>query len=101
MIVWGGQNPGFLNDGGRYNPTSNSWTPTGKTPTPRRYHAAVWTGSEMIIWGGIVPFNIDPALSIQTLAGNTIRARIAGRLRPRCRPRQGESFLRQYGQGVK
>ena len=35
--------------------------PSGKTPTPRRYHAAVWTGSEMIIWGGIVPFNIDPA----------------------------------------
>ena len=66
MIVWGGQNPGYTNTGGRYNPTSNSWTPTGKTPTPRRYHAAVWTGSEMIIWGGIVPFNIDPAFYTNT-----------------------------------
>ena len=66
MIVWGGQNSGYTNTGGRYNPASNSWTPTGKTPTPRRYHAAVWTGSEMIIWGGIVPFNLDPAFYTNT-----------------------------------
>ena len=58
MIVWGSTADA---SGGRYNPTAGSWTPTGKTPTPRRYHAAVWTGSEMIIWGGVVPFNFDPA----------------------------------------
>ena len=66
MIVWGGQNPRYLNTGGRYNPTSNSWTPTGKTPNPRRDHVAVWTGSEMIVWGGIVPFNFDPAVYANT-----------------------------------
>src|SRR4029453_1015861 len=42
------------------------WTPTGKTPTPRRYHAAVWTGSEMIILGGILPFHIFPGLFTNT-----------------------------------
>ena len=34
--------------------TDNTWTPTGITNAPdgRRNHTAVWTGSEMIIWGG-------------------------------------------------
>jgi N-acetylneuraminic acid mutarotase len=54
MIVWGGTgyNGGYLERGGRYDPTSDSWAPTGKTPSGRAYHVAVWTGSEMIIWGG-------------------------------------------------
>jgi hypothetical protein len=43
-----------LNDGGRYNPAANSWTavPTTGAPAARDYHTAVWTGSEMIVWGG-------------------------------------------------
>ena len=34
--------------------TDDTWTATGTTNAPsRRYlHTAVWTGSEMIIWGG-------------------------------------------------
>ena len=55
MIVWGGlNNGGYLNTGGRYNPTTNSWTgtSTNNVPTGRRYHTAVWTGNEMIVWGG-------------------------------------------------
>jgi len=56
MIVWGGQiDTDAFADGGRYNPTSDSWTPTGTgpgVPTARRRHTAVWTGSEMIVWGG-------------------------------------------------
>ena len=57
MIVWGG-NGGvgnqYLNSGGRYDPDTDSWTATGTTnvPTGRDYHTAVWTGSEMIVWGG-------------------------------------------------
>ena len=43
-------------DGGRYNPVANTWIRIGGTgyppPSPREYHSAVWTGSEMIIWGG-------------------------------------------------
>jgi len=57
MIVWGGEGPlgTQLNTGGRYNPTTDTWTPTstsGAVPTGRVYHSAVWTGTEMIIWGG-------------------------------------------------
>ena len=54
MIVWGGGLLGGLNDGGRYDPTGDSWTPvlTSSAPAPRKNHTAVWTGSEMIIWGG-------------------------------------------------
>ncbi len=45
---------GYLNSGGRYNPSTDVWmaTSTSGTPTAREYHTAVWTGSEMIIWGG-------------------------------------------------
>ena len=60
MIVWGGYTPGlygtgtYLKDGGRYNPVFNSWTalPTTGAPAGRCNHSAVWTGSEMILWGG-------------------------------------------------
>jgi N-acetylneuraminic acid mutarotase len=61
MIVWGGRTgsyPAFsaLNTGGRYNPLTDSWTPTSTgahVPEAREFHTAVWTGSEMIVWGGI------------------------------------------------
>ena len=55
MIVWGGYDSGdYLNTGGRYNPSTDSWTATSTTnaPAARYYHTAVWTGSEMIVWGG-------------------------------------------------
>ena len=54
MIVWGGYIGSFLNTGGRYNPSTNSWTATSTTnaPSARAGHTAVWTGSEMIVWGG-------------------------------------------------
>jgi N-acetylneuraminic acid mutarotase len=34
--------------------TDDTWTPTSVTGTPagRQEHTAVWTGSEMIVWGG-------------------------------------------------
>ena len=54
MIVWGGTGGSFLNTGGRYNPITDGWTATSATgaPTGRGLHTAVWTGSEMIVWGG-------------------------------------------------
>jgi hypothetical protein len=55
MIVWGGVNEmnGF-NNGGRYNPSTDSWTATSTTNAPdaRSQHTAVWTSVEMIVWGG-------------------------------------------------
>lgn len=57
MIIWGGWNYNastYLNTGGRYNPVTNSWTSTSVTnaPSARNWPSAVWTGSEMIVWGG-------------------------------------------------
>jgi N-acetylneuraminic acid mutarotase len=61
MIVWGGRTPGsgnsYLNTGSRYNPSGDSWISmsTGSNcPSGRSSSKAVWTGSEMIIWGGII-----------------------------------------------
>ena len=56
MIVWGGAGGSvLLATGGRYNPSSDSWTDTttSNAPEARYGHTAVWTGSEMIVWGGI------------------------------------------------
>jgi N-acetylneuraminic acid mutarotase len=57
MIVWGGYGGrllGLLNTGGRYNPSTDSWTASSTTnaPSPRDSHTAIWTGSEMVVWGG-------------------------------------------------
>lgn len=60
MIVWGGQREGhrstpeFFADGWRYNPVANTLTrvPTNGAPSGRIAHTAVWTGTEMIVWGG-------------------------------------------------
>ena len=55
MIVWGGLDGiTLLNTGGRYNPSTDSWIATSTTNVPpdRELHTAVWTGNEMIVWGG-------------------------------------------------
>jgi uncharacterized repeat protein (TIGR01451 family) len=64
MIVWGGYSSvqaGYLNGGGRYDPASDSWsaTTTIGAPTIRSAHAAVWSGTEMIIWGGYGGSNLN------------------------------------------
>ncbi len=53
MVVWGGGGF-FSNTGGRYDPATDTWTPTStvNAPSARILHTAVWTGREMIIWGG-------------------------------------------------
>jgi hypothetical protein len=55
MIVWGGHNGvAPLVSGGRYNPANDTWTPvsTANAPIGRFGSTAVWTGSELIVWGG-------------------------------------------------
>ncbi|MGB3005713.1 MAG: hypothetical protein WBC06_04335 [Chitinophagaceae bacterium] len=57
MIVWGGRdlaNTNFYNDGAKYNPVTDIWTPitSSNAPSIRCDHTAIWTGTEMIIWGG-------------------------------------------------
>jgi N-acetylneuraminic acid mutarotase len=62
MVVWGGNrgvkdelSNGDLDSGARYDPIGDTWEPTGVdafTPAPASRHTAVWTESEMIVWGG-------------------------------------------------
>ncbi len=57
MIVWGGSkapSSSLLNDGAAYNPTTDTWRPmtTNNAPSPRRDQFALWTGTQMLIWGG-------------------------------------------------
>ena len=76
MIVWGG---GFccpaidFDTGGRYSPSTDSWIPTStaNAPFPRFDHGAVWTGSEMVVWGGYndvvqVYFNTGGSYCVQS-----------------------------------
>ena len=59
MIIWGGYffdgiSFHYFNTGGRYNPQLDSWmaTTTADAPEARSIHTAVWSGNEMIVWGG-------------------------------------------------
>jgi N-acetylneuraminic acid mutarotase len=59
MLIWGGAEGGLINPfppvGGRYNPFNDTWTPMNATsePTPTASAAAAWTGTEMVVWGGV------------------------------------------------
>ena len=65
MIVWGGgdvtSDASKWNTGSRYNPATDTWTTmtTQNAPLERGLHSAIWTGSEMIVWGGCGPFDQD------------------------------------------
>jgi hypothetical protein len=60
MIVFGGfgfdgvTDNVYLSTGGQYDPTTDSWSGLQLTdqPSPRADHTAVWTGMEMLVWGG-------------------------------------------------
>jgi N-acetylneuraminic acid mutarotase len=59
MIVWGGREGPLpehprMASGGRYDPVTDSWVETTEigAPEARCDHRAVWTGAEMIVWGG-------------------------------------------------
>lgn len=65
MIIYGGSFPPLNQDGGMYDPETDRWSKieidgdrTKNIPVPqnvpkfRSSHSAVWTGKEMIVWGG-------------------------------------------------
>src|SRR6476619_3053244 len=57
MIVWGGQDSNmvpFADTGGLWKRSTNRWTATTTdgAPSGRQGHPAIWTGHEMILWGG-------------------------------------------------
>ena len=77
--------------------TDDSWTATStaNVPSARYSHTAVWTGSEMIVWGG----QGDAGSSIP--AEDTIPARIVGQPPAPPTRRLPETITRQSGPAVK
>jgi hypothetical protein len=81
-----------LNTGGRYNPGTNSWTATSITgaTTGRWFPTAVWTGSEMIVWGGrdllVTELQTGARYCAQSSATPTPTPRLAPSPRPRPTP---------------
>ena len=59
MIVWAGRVPSGApvpaESGDLYDPVSDSWQPVSLCGAPgcNRGHGAVWTGTSMIVWGGM------------------------------------------------
>ncbi|RJS27918.1 hypothetical protein DRW03_00345 [Corallococcus sp. H22C18031201] len=67
MLIWGGEEPTgrrVLGDGARYEPRRDTWgaLPSLGAPSPRRYHTVVWTGAELLVWGGSGDATQDIAL---------------------------------------
>ena len=78
MIIWGGQGVnGHLADGGIYNSETLLWEPIEKRKiqefSARRNHTAIWTGIEMIIWGGRNEFDLLNDGSAYNLVKDTWR----------------------------
>ncbi|MGH2767359.1 MAG: Kelch repeat-containing protein, partial [Actinomycetota bacterium] len=75
MIVWGGHTFDRLGrhqfaDGAAYDPAGNRWRALAAAPlSPRRGQSAVWTGGEMIVWGGSALDPEEPGLGEIILAG--------------------------------
>jgi len=55
MYIWGGNyHSVYFNNGGRYSPVSNSWSPMPMDwrPSERSGHSCAWTGIVMLVWSG-------------------------------------------------
>ncbi len=82
MIVWGGYSfdvysgiYSYFGTGGKYDPQMDSWIPASP-PLSRSDPTAIWTGSEMIVWGGGVSntgVRYDPTMDSWT-STSTINA---------------------------
>jgi N-acetylneuraminic acid mutarotase len=61
MLIWGGRTSIYsdtdfipLASGGSYDPATDTWTATSSinAPAARAGHSAIWSGSDLIVWGG-------------------------------------------------
>lgn len=95
MIVWGGNSGrSYYNDGAIYDPATDRWRPMSATgaPSARAFSnnantmvggspMAVWTGTQMIIWGGVtydsasqenIPLNTGAIYTLATDSWSTM-----------------------------
>src|SRR6185436_5784137 len=88
VMIWGGclenECTSQASTGGLYDPVADSWTATStvNAPSARAFHTAVWTGSQVIVWGGCLGGECqieistggryDPVANAWTAIGNQI-----------------------------
>ncbi|MBI5517296.1 MAG: hypothetical protein HY909_26220 [Deltaproteobacteria bacterium] len=88
MIVWGGHgSSGGVSDGFAYLPEGDRWRPLGADPSLRRASSVVFTGSELLFFGG--PLEAFPGLRFVLGTGLWLGVRSA----PRQGPRQGQTAV--------
>jgi hypothetical protein len=71
MLVWGGEAGGGqypLADGAAYDPERNVWRtlPASPLEAGRFGHSAVWTGTEMIIFGGYTTVSVEGSIGSES-----------------------------------
>src|SRR5205085_10700529 len=86
VIPWGGYSfeGSLVNPGRSYSPSTDIWKPleVSMAPSGRVAHTGVWTGTEMLIWGGSNDQNVfndgsryNPSLKRWTQIGTAGSAR--------------------------
>ncbi|MDH4163515.1 MAG: hypothetical protein OEW15_12605 [Nitrospirota bacterium] len=78
VIIWGGYCVNLsttCDGGGRYNPTTDSWTgvATIGAASPRYGLVSVWTGSHMLVWGGVYSSlspTVVPPILVSSVTGS-------------------------------
>jgi N-acetylneuraminic acid mutarotase len=86
LMIWGGATtvgssrfPTPVADGAAYDPATDSWSPLPEVDlSPRRRHTAVWTGQEMVIFGG------DPRFLQSGVGQGAAGVNDGARYRPLC-----------------
>ncbi len=71
MIVFGGYNGSALNNGAKYDPVANTWSPITGLPSGVYVHSAVWNGTDMLIFGGNDGFSFINSGYIYNLASDS------------------------------
>lgn len=75
LVVWGADNNSTTPAGGIWDPTTGSWTVMSTTnqPSSRRFFAHVWTGTELIVWSGLVGSTQDTLGGVWNMTSDTWR----------------------------
>ena len=95
MLVWGGFGrteacrPCQHDDGAAYDLNSDSWTLMSPSPLAGRgAHRAVWTGREMVVWGGFSTTELNDGAAYDPAADTWSQLPISPVL-----PRQGQAMV--------
>ncbi len=53
VLVYGGEDGGTIRQsGGLFNPATDTWRAVPTRPTAALHDASIWTGSQLVVWGG-------------------------------------------------